>query len=180
MHDAQRSVSYHPISSVSAPLVNQGCKVFMLHRSQRKNGEEKFFVRWSRRCRAVKIAATHISRSQCHNIAAATLVHRTLTFEPPAPSCLWDLRADHQGHLVPSSTPSCRWGSAGAESYWEAQDRQVTTLSLSQLAARQQQRGQFEAAAATWGKAIIQRSAIIRRWERQKREKIDVLSSLQQ
>ena len=62
----------------------------------------------------------------------------------------------------------------------EAQDRQVTTLSLSQLAARQQQRGQFEAAAATWGKAIIQRSAIIRRRERQKREKIDVLSSLQQ
>ena len=53
MH-AQRSVSDQPISSVYAPLVNQGCKVFMLHRSQRKNGEEKFFVRWSRRCRAVK------------------------------------------------------------------------------------------------------------------------------
>ena len=74
---------------IYAPLVNQGCKVFMLYRSQRKNGEEKFFVRWSRRCRAVqlRLAATHISRSQCHNIAAATLVHRTLTFEPPAPSC---------------------------------------------------------------------------------------------
>ena len=35
----------------------------------------------------LRLAATHISRSQCHNIAAATLVHRTLTFEPPAPSC---------------------------------------------------------------------------------------------
>ena len=124
----------------------------------------------------LRLAATHISRSQCHNIAAATLVHRTLTFERPAPSCLWDLRADDQVPLVPSSTPSCSWS-------WillSAQDKQVTTLSPSQLAARQQQRGQFEAAAATWGKAIIQRSAIIRRRERQKREKIDVLSSLQQ
>ena len=66
----------------------------------------------------LRLAAAHISRSQCHNIAAAALVHRTLTFEPPAPSCLWDLRADHQGPLVPSSTPFCRWGSAGAESCW--------------------------------------------------------------
>ena len=54
----------------------------------------------------LRLAAAHISRSQCHNIAAATLVHRTLTFEPPAPSCLWDLRADHQGPLEPSATPA--------------------------------------------------------------------------
>ena len=174
------SCTHRDLYLIYAPLVNQGCKVFMLHRSQRKNGEEKFFVQWSRRCRAVKTCRDsyfQISMSQhCSSDLGSPHTH------------LW---ASCSFLLVGSQSRSS--GSLGAllnsilqlRLSWSwillsAQDRQVTTLSLSQLAARQQQRGQFEAAAATWGKAIIQRSAIIRRRERQKREKIDVLSSLQQ
>ena len=39
------SCTHRDLYLIYAPLVNQGCKVFMLHRSQRKNREEKFFVR---------------------------------------------------------------------------------------------------------------------------------------
>ena len=70
----------------------------------------------------LRLAATHISRSQCHNIAAATLVHRTLTFEPPAPSCFSEQiirvpRCPPQLHLAGEAqlelNPALRTGQAG-------------------------------------------------------------------
>ena len=163
---------------IYAPLVNQGCKVFMLHRSQRKNGEEKFFVRWSRRCRAVKTCRDsyfQISMSQhCSSDLGSPHTH------------LW---ASCSFLLVGSQSRSS--GSLGAllnsilqvRPSWSwillsAQDRQVTTLSPSQLAARQQQRGQFEAAAATWGKAIIQRSLCDNQTARKAEEREDRCSQL--
>ena len=175
------SCTHRDLYLIYAPLVNQGCKVFMLHRSQRKNGEEKFFVRWSRRCRrAVKTCRNsyfQISMSQhCSSDLGSPHTHlwASCSFLLVGSQSRW---SGSLGALLNSILPvrfSWSW------ILLSAQDKQVTTLSPSQLAARQQQRGQFEAAAATWGKAIIQRSAIIRRRERQKREKIDVLSSLQQ
>ena len=70
----------------------------------------------------LRLAATHISRSQCHNIAAATLVHRTLTFEPPAPSCFseqiirvpWNPPQLHlAGEAQLELNPALRTGQAG-------------------------------------------------------------------
>ena len=83
----------------------------------------------------LRLAATHISRSQCHNIAAATLVHRTLTFEPPAPSCFSEQiirvpRCPPQLHLAGEAqlelNPALRTGQAGDNTESQPAGRSAT------------------------------------------------------
>lgn len=173
------SCTHRDLYLIYAPLVNQGCKVFMLHRSQRKNGEEKFFVQWSRRCRAVKTCRDsyfQISMSQhCSSDLGSPHTHLWA-------SCSFLLlRADHQGPLEPSSTPSCSWGPAGAESCSQDRTGRWQHWVLASWPLGNSSEASSRLPLQLGGKQSYKGlSAIIRRRERQKREKIDVLSSLQQ